>query len=294
MTQPLLLATGLNGLVGSKFTQLFGHQCQIDNLDLSDPVRPVNITNAEQINELFAASPAKFVLHMAAFTDVNAAFAQTGDTTGPAYQVNVVGTQNIVNAAAATGKHLIHISTALVFDGTNPDRYSETDPRAPIEWYGQTKADAEAVVEQSQAPWTILRIDYPFRSDDFPKPDIVRKSIVTMKNGTPLFSNHFFSPTYIDDLAKVIDWVLRTGQTGLYNTSCDEKWNDFALGQAINQQFNLGLDVKEGELEAYLATTKRPYHRNTTMNCAKLKAVLDFPLLDFKSALAQVHLNHET
>jgi len=294
MTKTPLLATGLNGLVGSKFTQLFSENYEVDNLDLTDPVRPVSITDANQVSEIFAASPAKFVIHMAAFTDVTAAWQQTGDTQGVAYQVNVEGTRNIMAAAAQTGKHLIHISTALVFDGETPDRYTESDIRSPIEWYGQTKAEAEKIVEESTGKWTTLRIDYPFRSDDFPKADIIRKNVMTMQKNIPLFSNHYFSPTYIDDLAKVIDWVIRTGQTGLFNTSCDEKLNDYQLGLAINQAFNLGLEVKEGNLDEYLATTQRPYHRNTTMDCSKLKAILDFPLLNFKEALAQVKLTHET
>lgn len=290
MTKLPLLATGLNGLVGSKFKELFAEKYAIDNLDISDPVRPVNITDAAQIEELFAASPAQQVLHMAAFTDVNAAWQQNNDVSGPAYQVNVVGTHNIVKAAAATGKHIIHISTALVFDGKKTSAYTETDPVSPIEWYGQTKAEAEKIVQSSSGAWTILRIDFPFRSDDFPKPDIVRKTIQALHKGLPLFSNHFYSPTYIDDLAKVIDWVIRTKTTGLFNTSTDEKCSDYELGQAINDILGLGLEVKAGDLDAYLATVQRPYQRNTTMDCAKLKAVLDFPLLSLREALGQVKL----
>jgi dTDP-4-dehydrorhamnose reductase len=293
MMKTPLLATGLNGLVGSKFTQLYSDRYSFDNLDVSDPVRPIDITNAEDINRLFAASPAEFVIHMAAFTDVNAAWQQTGNTQGLAYQVNVKGTENIVKAAAAHGKHVIHISTALVFDGTKEDSYLESDPTAPIEWYGQTKAEAEAVVQASTGNWTILRIDYPFRSDDFPKPDIVRKTIAAIKSGIPLFDNHFFSPTYIDDLATVIDWVIRSQSTGLFNTSTGEKWSDFQLGQEINEILHLGLEVKQGDLNEYLAKTQRPYHRNTTMNCDKLRAAIDFKLRTLPEALAMVTLSHE-
>jgi dTDP-4-dehydrorhamnose reductase len=288
-----LLATGLNGLVGTKFTQLYDETYSFDNLDVSDPVRPVNITNREQVQKLFENSPAEFVIHMAAFTDVAAAWQQTGDRDGLAYQVNVVGTRNVVQAAASTGKHIIHISTAHVFDGNNPESYIESDPLKPIEWYGQTKAEAEQAVQDSAGSWTILRIDFPFRSDPFPKPDIVRKTVTAIKNGIPLFDNHFFSPTYLDDLAKVIDWVIRTKTSGVFNTSCGEKWNDYQLGLKINELHGLNLEVKRGDLDQYLLKTQRPYHRNTTMNCDKLKSVLDFELLSLSAALAQVTLENE-
>lgn len=285
-----IITTGLSGLVGSKLEQVYGDAYSFVNLDIADKVQPVDITNQTQVFEQFAQHQPKFVVHLAAFTNVTAAWEQRDQKDGLAYQVNVVGTENIVQACQKFGAHLIHVSTAFVFDGKKEGFYSESDSTSPIEWYGKTKALAEEIVLNSDIPATVLRIDFPFRSDPFPRPDIVRKTIATIEAGVPLFNNHFFGPTYIDDFVKVIDWVVRTGQTGLFNASSGEKWTDYAFGKVITEILGLKLDVAMGDLDTYLQTLSRPYQRNTALNASKLKAAIDFELKGIEQALHSVRL----
>lgn len=282
-----VITTGLNGLVGSKFDQLFSDKYSFDRMDASSKENPIDITNFSQVMEVFQKSSAKSVVHLAAYTNVTGAWEQTDDKTGPAYLVNVEGTKNIVRACEETGKHLIHISTAYVFNGENDGLYLETDQVSPIEWYGQTKAWAEEAVSSSNTPWTIFRIDQPFRSDVFHKMDIVHKIINGLNEGTlyPQFTDHFFGPTFIDDFAKVIDWSIRTQTTGLFHASSGEKWSDFDFSTLIKETHGLGGEVKSGMLSDYLKTLARPYQRNTALNSEKLRSTLDFPLLSVAEAI---------
>ncbi len=285
-----VITTGLNGLVGSKFEQLFSASYNFDRMDASSKDNPVDITNFEQVIKVFENSTAKSVVHLAAYTNVTGAWEQTDDKTGPAYLVNVEGTRNIVRACQDTGKHLIHISTAYVFNGENEGLYTEQDPVSPIEWYGQTKAWAEDVVTGSSVPWTILRIDQPFRSDSFAKVDGVHRVINGLKDGTlyPQFSDHFFGPTFIDDFAKILDWSIRTQTTGLFHANSGEKWSDFDFATLIKQTHDLEGEVKAGLLSDYLKTLARPYQKNTALSSEKIKAVLDFPLLFVAEAIKLV------
>lgn len=290
-----LLCTGLSGLVGSKLESTFVDTYNFTNLDISNSTTPTDITDLDQVMAVFeqdaaSANPAKHVVHLAAFTNVSAAWEQSGDKSGVAYKVNVTGTENLIAACKATGKQLIHVSTAFVFDGNKEGLYEETDSMSPIEWYGQTKAWADEAVMNAAIDWTILRIDFPFRSDSFPRPDIVRKSIEMAKKGYPLFNDHYFGPTYIDDFVKVIDWVARTNQTGLFHASSGEQWTDYDFAQAINSAQQLGLEIKPGVLADYLKTLQRPYQRNTAMSNQKLTSVLDFELTPIHQALSQVVL----
>ncbi len=286
-TQLPLLGTGLSGLVGSKLTQSFADVYSFQNLDVSHPENPVDITQLDQVQKAFEASDAAVVIHFAAFTDVTKAWEQKDDKNGIAYKVNVTGTENIVKAAEATGKHVIHISTAYVFNGEKPEMYTEEDQLSPIEWYGQTKAWAEEKVTASSAPWTILRIDQPFRSDPFAKVDIAHRILQGLKEGTlyPQFTNHFFGPTFIDDFAKVINWVIRTKTTGLFHASSGEMWSDYDFAKLINESLQLGGEVKEGDLNKYLETLNRPYQKNTSMDCSKLKQAIDFKMTPITEAV---------
>jgi len=286
-----VLTTGLNGLIGSKLDSDFSQTYNFENLDILHPTAPVDITNYDQIMTRFELAPnAKQVVHFAAFTDVTGAWNQRGDKSGAAYRVNVGGTENLIKACAATGKQLIHISTAYVFNGEKVESYVETDQMSPIEWYGQTKAMAEEAVQNSDIPWTILRIDMPFRSDAFAKIDFAHRVIKGMTEGKlyPQFNNHYVGPTFIDDFVKVIDFVLRTKTTGLFHASSGEKWTDFDFAKTVNEKLNLGFDVKAGDLKAYLATLERPYQKNTSLNCDKLKAVLDFEMNSITEAIGKI------
>lgn len=286
-----VLGTGLNGLVGSRFVKDFSDKYEFDNLDLRDPNRPVDITNADQIMEILKNSPAKVIVHFAAFTNVTAAWEQSGDKNGVCYQVNVKGTENIIKACQATGKHLIHISTAYVFDGEKDGLYTEEDQVNPIEWYGETKMLAEKAIQEAEnLKWTILRIDQPFRSDSFDKVDTAHRVIEGIKSGKlyPQFTDHYFGPTFIDDFAKVLDFFIRTEKTGLFNASSGEKWTDYDFAKLINQSLNLGFEVKQGSLAEYLKNTNRPYQKNTALDISKLKNILDFDLSTIKEAVEKI------
>jgi len=285
-----VIGTGLSGLIGSKLVADFGSQYDFAKIDIANPIQPVDITDLDSILKFFQTNPTEFVVHFAAYTDVTGAWQQTNDKTGPAYRVNVVGTQNLVKACEQMNRHLIHISTAYVFDGENESLYQENEPLSPIEWYGQTKAWAEEAVTQANCPWTILRIDQPFRSDPASRPDVVRRIIKSINSGSlpPQFTNHYMGPTFIDDFVKVIDWVIRSGATGLYHASSGEKWSDYDFATLINQSLNLGAEIKPGDLFTYLKSTQRPYQKNTALDCTKLKNQLDFSMLSVKMAMAKV------
>ena len=284
-----LLTTGLSGLVGSTFRDAFETKYDFTNLDISHPENPVDITNYNQVSAAIQNHPAESIIHLAAFTDVTAAYEQKDDTSGLAYRVNVTGTEHIAQAAKESGKHLIHISTAFVFDGTKETLYSESDATNPIEWYGYTKAKAEEAVAAICDPqlWSILRIDFPFRSSPSPRPDIVRKNIQAMEKGYPLFTDHFFGPTFLDDFAKILDWAVSdsSASTGMYHASSGEKWSDFELAQALIKAQNLPYTAKPGSLDEYLKTLQRPYQRNTAMSADKIKKVLPFQMVSIDTAL---------
>ncbi|MFZ5437876.1 MAG: SDR family oxidoreductase [Patescibacteria group bacterium] len=285
-----ILTTGLNGLVGSRFALDFKNEYSFDNLDLRDEKQPTDITNYDQVLNRFQNSIATHVIHLAAYTDVTGAWQQTGDKNGIAYQVNVVGTENVVKAAETTNKHVIYVSTAYVFDGEKKELYTEEDTPKPIEWYGETKYLAEEIVKQAQCPWTILRIDQPFRADSFEKVDTAHRVMKGIKEGSlyPQFTNHYFGPTYVNDFAKIMDFIIRTSPTGLFHASSGESWTDYDFAVAINDIHQLGGKIGQGDLEVYLASSERPYQRNTAMSNKKLLEILDFELKTIRQALAEI------
>lgn len=273
MSRIPLLGTGLTGLVGSKFVELYQHKYECTNLDLASGV---DITNKEQVSQAITNHPADVVVHFAAFTDVTKANQEYGNKEGVVYKVNVEGTQHIVDAVKQSAKRLIHISTAYVFDGEKKGLYTETDQTHPIEWYGQTKFWAEEVVLSAGINHVILRIDQPYRQDEFPKLDILHRIKKGLEQGTlpPMFTDHTFCATKIEEFAKTLDFMVESQAQGVFHATTDPATTDFEFASKVKVQFGLRGEILPGSLVEYLKTTARPYQKNTALDTTKLQHLL--------------------
>lgn len=127
-----------------------------------------------------------------------------------AWEVNVLGTRNVVDAAIAGGAtRFVHLSSVAVYGHERPDPVTEQHPVRPTgSPYGDTKIAAEQVVLQAHAsgsidacvlrpgdvygpgsrPWTILPIE------------MLRRHQVVLPAG----GHGDFSAVYVDDVAEVV------------------------------------------------------------------------------------------
>lgn len=264
-----ILATGASGLVGSRFVELYEGEYTVENMDLTTGV---DITDKESIENFVKEHPADTLIHLAAFTDTNKAFAETGDKSGLCYRVNVVGTRNIAEVCKENNIHLIHVSTDFVFDGKKDTPYTEEDPRTPIEWYGQTKAMAEEEVENSGVGYTIVRIAYPYRKEFAAKPDLVKKVRVGLESGKlyPQFTDSIITPTFIDDLARGFAAVVEKKPSGIYHFVGSDSLSPYNFARKVAVAY--GIDpgvVKEGSLTKYLEAATRPFARTVAVSNSK-------------------------
>ncbi len=284
-----VLATGATGLVGSRFVEMFRDKYEVINMDLTTGV---DITKAETFKPFFDAHPeAKALIHLAAFTDTNKAFAESGDKNGICYKVNVDGTRNIAEICKERGIHLIHVSTDFVFDGKKETPYVEDDPTSPIEWYGETKAIAEQVVKDSGASYSIVRLAYPYRAHFDLKPDLVKKIRAGLESGKlyPQFSDSMITPTLIDDIARAFDKLIELKPNGIFHTVGSDSVSPYTLAKKVASAY--GFDpsvVKEGSLTEYLKTAARPFARNVMMSNQKATEVLGLHFATLDEGLAEI------
>jgi len=269
---PQILVTGLSGMVGSRFEALYGHKYDFFNLDIT---KGIDITNADHVNQVFEETGSKIIIHLAAFTNVTAAHEQVNDKSGSCYQVNVIGTKTIAEAAAKHEAHIIHISTDYVFDGIKLEPYTEEDSPHPIEWYGQTKLWAEEEVKKAGASHTILRLAFPYQAKPS-RPDFLGKIRENLSNNTlpPAFADHYLTPTFVDDAALTFDYCINQRPTGLYHMVGSTWATDYEIAGLVKQIFELPGEVKPGSLTEYLKSNPRPYQK--TMKVSNQKLVREF------------------
>lgn len=239
-----ILGTGLNGLVGSRITELLKDKYEFENISRSTGV---DIQNREDVLKKIETSDAQVVLHLAAKTDVDGCEKdKTLGQSGEAWKINVDGTKNIADACSKTNKKLIYISTDFVFDGEDcpPDGYSEDDYPNPINWYGQTKYEGEKILQNFKTPWIIVRIAYPYRAN-FIKLDFFRTLLKRLREGKNIaaVTDNVFTPTFIDDIAFALNALIKNNSQGIFHVVGDQGLTPYDATSLIADTFGLSKDL---------------------------------------------------
>lgn len=135
-------------------------------------------------------------------------FHVAGATKGVTYEdfrrANVLPTRNLLDAivrAHPALRRFVQVSSLTSYGPSRPERpLLESDPRRPIEFYGQSKLEAEQAVEASEGVrWTILRPGGVYGPGDVDYFELF-KSIA--RNGiSPYYGNRnrWWSAIHVDD-----------------------------------------------------------------------------------------------
>ena len=107
----------------------------------SDEQVAVDITQADSIAAAFAAARPELVVLTAALADIDRCQREQE----LAERINYLGPLHVARACARHNARLLFTSTDAVFDGTK-GFYREDDSPTPANFYGETKARAEAAV----------------------------------------------------------------------------------------------------------------------------------------------------
>lgn len=102
------------------------------------PMLKADLTDADEVEALFAATKPDFVIHAAA--ERRPDIVDKAPETAKA--LNVAATETIAAACARYGAFLLYISTDYVFDGANPPYFPDSTVN-PLNEYGRLKLEGE-------------------------------------------------------------------------------------------------------------------------------------------------------
>lgn len=242
-----IIGVGITGLVGSRIAGLLKDDFDFTNVSIETGA---NITNPETIIEPIENSDAQIILHLAAKADVDACEKDKFEgENGAAWKINIVGTENIINAAKKKNKKIVYISTDFVFDGENPPEggYTEEDKPNPKNWYAKTKYEGERRIAASGLPHLIVRIAYPYRAKFEPKKDFARniKEKLSSNQKVLALTDHVFTPTFIDDIAFALKVLIQEDARGIYHVVGSSFLTPFEAAHKIAVMFNLPKELIE-------------------------------------------------
>ena len=242
----------------------------------------MDITNKEAVFKVILDFRPDIIFHCAAYTAVDKA----EDDEDNAYNINVTGTKNIVDASLEINSTVIYMSTDYVFDGTKEGYYTEEDEVNPKSVYGKTKYLGEEEVRRNKKHF-ITRISWVFGINGH---NFIKTMLKLSDNHKEVnvVNDQIGSPTYTVDLAKILVDMSNTTKYGTYNVTNDLycSWAEFAKDIfAIN---NKDVKVNEVSTEEYLKTTntKQAYRpRNSKLSKEKLVNMGFTILPSYKDAL---------
>ena len=294
-----VIIAGCNGLLGQKLVRRFMDAFTVCGIDLPDQsfvsdvdfeYTSLDITDPAAVLTYSTKNPSSFILNAAAFTNVDAAEEQQK----LCRQVNVVGMQNLIDAARKTGAHLVHISTDYVFDGKSGP-YRETDPVHPGGYYAQTKLAGEKLLQESDISWTILRTMVVYGKGENLRPNFVTWLIDMLRAGksVKIVTDQIGNVTLADDLAQAVFLAVQKKARGIFHVAGADILSRFEFTRLVADVFELDAELITPILTNELQQ-KAPRPLNSGLILDKAIAELDFEprsaresLLEFKSQLTK-------
>src|SRR5262249_36007765 len=178
-----------------------------------------------KIRDLIRASQPDWIVLAAAYTDVDGCESNRG----LAFSVNCDGALNVAQAARESGSRLIFLSSDYVFDGSKGSPYETTDPRHPINVYGESKAQAEERLIETLPDVCIARTSWLFGHGGKCFPATIL-NLARTRPEISVVNDQRGCPTFTPDLASAIAQLCRTNARGIIHVtnrgSCT--WYEFA------------------------------------------------------------------
>jgi dTDP-4-dehydrorhamnose reductase len=225
-----LAITGLSGVIGTVLlhqTQNFEYQIyDLYHTQLCGGKNrikkhiPFNLLQRDHIIRTLDSIKPDKIVHMAAITHIDPCEQDKKyGKNGIVWKINVEGTREIVKFCLKNRVPIIYLSTECVFDGKN-DFYDEFSKKNPINWYGQTKSEAEDILLSSGAKATIIRSVMAYHTNDNSK-TIFGKIYDGLKNRGYIqgVTDQFITPTHIYDITQAIEYCITHDTSGIFHIS---------------------------------------------------------------------------
>src|SRR5262245_29263518 len=237
-----LLITGISGVAGYNALPYFQrrHPGQVLGIrptqtwQLVGPgILAVDTQDRDALIELFHLHRFRAVLNCTG----NCALKSCELDPAMARRTNVVSAVNIATIARAFGARLVHLSSDLVFSGVGAGGYVETDAVDPVTVYGQTMAEGEQVVLNTDPEAAILRISLPMGPSFNHHAGAIDWIQSRFRNGRPatLYFDEVRSCTYTDDLNCVFELFLGNDLAGLYHVGGPRALTLYQIAQIVNR-----------------------------------------------------------
>ena len=277
-----ILVTGANGQLGWELQQAAKANPNFEFIFLDRNAMDLSIpTELENIVELYAPSA---IINTAAYTAVDKAETETN----LAHTINAEAVAELASIAKNKNIPFITYSTDYVFSGNATSPYTTDTPLAPINFYGQTKADGELMALAANPDAIVIRTSWVFSSHGN---NFVKTMIRLMKERDSLniVGDQKGRPTYAKDLAFASIQILNDVNAGAiikgiyhYANAGETTWFDFA--KKIKELAGLDCQLTAINSDQFPTPAKRPAY--SVLNTQKIEKDLNLHIPHWELALS--------
>lgn len=259
-----VMITGAAGQLGVDVSTLLGQKKSFEVHSFTK--QELDVTNEKDVKEKINILKPDWILHCAAYTNVEAAEGE-GDHLN--WLINKKGTRWIAQIAAEVGARLVYVSTDYVFDGIQERPYVEDDVKQPINQYGAAKlAGEEEVLAFHPSPY-IIRTSWVFGEEGQNFVHTMLK-LAESRDEIKVVNDQYGRPTYTKDLAQFMLYLIENQiSAGVYHFSNENEatWFEFAKEILKNRAVKI-IPVDSSE---FTQKAKRPKY--SILSLEKVKSV---------------------
>ncbi len=291
-----VVVTGSNGLLGQKLTDLALSDEWITLVATSrgenrHPIKDgytyidLDMLDADRLRAVIAEHRPQTIINTAAMTNVDAC---EHDPEG-CRKLNIEAVATLVALCEEFGIHLIHLSTDFIFDGKEGPYAEDAQPN-PLSLYGQSKLDAEQLVQRSTCKWTILRTILVYGVvADVSRSNIVLWAKAALEKGQPLnvVNDQWRMPTLAEDLAHACMLAANTGAKGIFHISGKDMFAIHELVAAVADFWKLDKSLIQ-QVSSTTLSQAAPRPARTGFVLDKARHVLGYEPHSFEEGLAIV------
>jgi dTDP-4-dehydrorhamnose reductase len=198
------------------------------------------------------------------------------------YRENSEGPTVLARECAGRSIQLLTFSTPLVFNGSSPRPYVESDRTDALNYFGRTKVEAEHRI-QSIMPFALIGRSSSF-FDPWQQDNFITKALRALAGNAEFCAadDVFVSPTYLPDLVNNSLDLLIDGESGIWHLANAGRasWADFVEKVAIEARIST-TTLRRCRLEDLNLAAQRPINTVLGSERAQLMPTLEEAISHF-------------
>lgn len=289
-----VLITGANGFLGQHLTLYLagkGYEifaCSRGESRIPDKISftycSIDLTDQPAVAELIADIKPDVLIHTAANSKPDDCHINHENC----LQQNVEATRCLLQALeeSAPASRFIYLSTDFVFGENGP--HAEDDEKGPLNFYGESKLQAELAVQNSVVSYAIVRPVFIYG----PVWNGVRSTFLhwvktNLEQGKSIkvVSDQTRTPTFVTDICKGITSIIALKQEGVFHLAGKDLLSPYEMAVAVASF--LGLDaalIENVTSETFIEPVQRA--KRSGLRIEKARQLLQYDPVDFATGVA--------